>query len=172
MLNHRTLAAAIVATGAGAVIFLSTGQESISPATPGAGPVPVAIPPAVTEIPSVHPAVPAAEHVPAPPTTTPTPSTQAAPKRQPAASAPTRKTAPKLKAIAPPTTSAPQQPQPGGTEPNGTGGWQLPACYAESCVAPQAQTRAAPASTQPSLLGSTLDTVAGVVAGLLTGRQG
>jgi hypothetical protein len=170
MLNHRTLAAAIVATGAGAVIFLSTGQESVSPATPDAGPVPVAIPPAVTEIPSAHPAVPAAEHVPAPSTATPSPSTQPAPKRQPVASTPTRKAPPKPKAIAPPTTTAPQQPQPADTEPNGTGGWQLPACYEESCVAPQAQTRAAPANASPGLLGFTLDTVAGVVAGLLGGH--
>jgi hypothetical protein len=170
MLNHRTLAAAIVATGAGAVIFLSTGQESVSPATPAAGPVPVVIPPAVTEIPSVHPAVPAAEHVPAPSTSTPTPSTQAAPKHQPVASTPTRKAAPKLKAVAPPATTAPQQPQPADTEPNGTGGWQLPACYEESCVAPQSQTRAASANTSSGLLGSTLDTVADVVTGLLGGH--
>lgn len=134
MLNPRALAAAVVATGAGAVIYLATGQQAARPA-PAADPVPVAIPPAVTEVPNPRPVVPAAQQ----PAVSPTvpPSTRPAPKRASAVPAPTTKAAEQPKRAAARTTTPPttQQPRPADTEPNGTGGWQLPACYDPSCAA-------------------------------------
>jgi len=135
MLNPRALAAAVVAVGAGAVLFLSTGQESANPATPG--PVPVAIPPSVTEVPRVHPAVPAAERVSPPSTAAQAPSARPSAVRTPAAPAPVWKAAPAPKQAAAPSTAVQQQPQPAGTEPNGTGGWQLPATVEPPCDAGQ-----------------------------------
>lgn len=167
MLNHRALAAAIVATGAGAVVFLSSGQDIAAPATPGAGPVPVAIPPSVTEIPSVDPVVPAAKRVLPPSTAAPAPSVQPTPKRASTATTPTAKTPAKPKRTVTPRAAAPstQQPQPADTEPNGTGGWQLPACYEESCVAPwSAHSEAAAFDPGP------LDLLGIVIPGLLVGR--
>lgn len=140
MLTPRVLAAAIVATGAGAAIFLASGQQPAAPAQPASGPVPVAIPPAVTEaVPTPHPAVPAAERVPPSSMPSTTPAARPAPKRASAPATPTPTPAPKPKRPAaarqaPPVTSQ-QQPRPADTEPNGTGGWQLPACYDPSCVA-------------------------------------
>lgn len=129
-----SLAATALAVGAGAVVFLSTGQNPASPA-PRAPfePVPVAIPPAVTEVPSVHPAVPVVQR-PAPPSTVvPAPVVQPIPKQASTPPAPARKVAPQPKRAAAPVTT--QQPEPADTEPNGSGGWQLPACYDPSCVA-------------------------------------
>lgn len=145
MLNHRALAAAVVATGAGAVIFLSTGQTPAS-TTPSAPfvPVPVVLPPTATELPSANPAVPAAEHVAPPvvpsaaPTTSSTPAPAVVPsKRVVPTPAPVRTAAPLPKRFSAQSTPV-QQPQSAGTEPNGTGGWQLSACYDESCVAKSA----------------------------------
>ena len=168
MLNHRALAAAIVATGAGAVVFLSSGQDLAAPAAPGAGPVPVAIPPSVTEIPSVDPVVPAAKRV-SPSTAAPVPPTRPAPKRASTTTAPAPKTATAPKRVVAPRAAAPstQQPQPADTEPNGTGGWQLPACYEESCVAPRsAQSESAASDPSPlELLGIVI-----TLPGLLGGR--
>lgn len=110
MLNHRALALAVLATGAGAVIFLSSGQELASPATPAAGPVPVVIPPSVTEIPSADPVLPAAKRVLPPSTVAPAPSVQPTPKRQQAASTPTAKASPKPKRTATPRATAQQPP--------------------------------------------------------------
>lgn len=121
MLNHRALAAAIVATGAGAVVFLSSGQDIAAPATPGAGPVPVAIPPSVTEIPSVDPVVPAAKRVLPPPTVAPAPSVQPTPKRASTAAPPAAKAPAKPKRTAAPRSST-QQP-PAYTEMDLGNGW-------------------------------------------------
>lgn len=182
MLNHRALAAAVLATGAGAVLFLSTGQDPVAPVMTGAGPVPIVIPPAVTEIPSADPVAPAAERVapsaqpvapsgapvtpspgkPAVRTTPPVANSQGVPRSVP-------RSVPR--ALTPRATTAPatqQQPQPAGTEPNGTGGWQLPACYQDSCVAPSA----APVSTHaaskpaPNPLEQLLAPVLGLIGGL------
>lgn len=169
MLNPRVLALAVVATGAGAVIFLSTGQELASPATPAAGSVPVVIPSSVTEIPSVDPVVPAAKRVLPPSTVAPAPSVQPTPKRASTAAASAAKAPAKPKRPAAPRAAAPttQQPRPADTEPNGTGGWQLPACYEESCVAPRsAQGENAASDPNPlELLGIVI-----TIPGLLGGR--
>lgn len=134
MLNPKALAVAVAAVGAGAVLVLSTGQDPVTATTPAVGPVPVAIPPAVSEVPPTHAAVPAAERVAAPSTAAPAPSVQSTSKAAQAKPAPATKAAPK-RATVPSRAAVQQQPQPAGTEPNGTGGWQLPACYEESCVA-------------------------------------
>lgn len=177
MLNHRALAAAVLATGAGAVLFLSTGQDPVAPVMTGAGPVPIVIPPAVTEIPSADPIAPAAERVapsaqpvapsgapvtpspgkPAVRTTPPVANSQGVPRSVPRALTPRATTAPATQ----------QQPQPADTEPNGTGGWQLPACHKDSCVAPRSAQSEGAASDPGSLelLGIVIS-----LPGLLGGR--
>jgi hypothetical protein len=121
MINPRALAAAVVAVGAGGVLFLSTGQQSASPEPAGGGPVPVAIPPAATvvpEVPTTHPAAPAAERVSPPSTAVPAPSTQPTPKRPSTATTPTRKAAPKPK-----RTATPSQVPPSYSEMDLGNGW-------------------------------------------------
>jgi hypothetical protein len=112
MLNPKALAVAALATGAGAVIFLSSGQDLASPATPAGvgGPVPVAIPPRVSEVPSAHPVIPAAERVAPPSTAVPAPVTPPTAKRPSTATTPTRKAAPKPKRTATPRATAQQPP--------------------------------------------------------------
>lgn len=139
MLNRRTLALAVVATGAGAVLFLSTGQNvDSSPRAPfepvPAAGQPVQVPATVTEAPVQAKPVMAVEEPPPPSTPASAPAAQPAPKRHAAVSTPARKVAPRAATVQ--QAPAQQQPQPADTEPNGTGGWQLPACYEESCVAP------------------------------------
>ena len=119
MLNPRALALAVVATGAGAVLFLSTGQEPANSVPTGGGPVPVAIPPVATEVPTTHPAVPAVQRAVEPSTAAPAPSVQPTPKRATATPAPTRKAAPKPKRS---STPAPSQP-PAYSEMDLGGGW-------------------------------------------------
>lgn len=144
MLNRRALAAAVVATGAGAVVFLSSGQSpATSPPPGGYGPVPVqpvGLPPLVTEAPTPRP-VEAVQRPAAPSSTHPTPTNPTpTPTARPVATQSPSATAVKPAARRPAVQSAPVH-QPAGTEPNGTGGWQLPTSSKPSCAA---STQAAP----------------------------
>lgn len=128
MINRAILGAVAVAAGAGAVIFLSTGPSSApTPAIPAVQVV--YVPATVTQAPTATAALKAAEQPAAAPKVAIAPAPQANPKRAVKAPAPVREAAPQQ----PTAQLAPVQPQPAGTEPNGTGGWQLPACYDPSC---------------------------------------
>lgn len=172
MLNPRALAAAVVATGAGAVLFLGTASEPARPEPATGGPVPVAIPPVATEVPTTHPAIPAA--VPERPTAAPKPVDT--PKPPPATRKPAGRAAqaPKKAQVTPrqqPSPSTPVQPQPAGVEPNGSGGWQLPACYDVACQ--ETAYAANPCTgTGTECLDSTLGQlgIANPVPGLIGGR--
>lgn len=117
MLNPRALAAAVVATGAGAVLFLGTASEPASTEPAGAGPVPVAIPPVATEVPTTHPAVPAALPVVPPVTsrTSPPPAT-----KRPSTTTAPKKAAPKPKRTA---KATPSQVPPSYSEMDLGNGW-------------------------------------------------
>lgn len=175
MINPRIgLAAVTLAVGAGAVVFLSTFSPQAGGNVPALGPVPVVPSPVGLPAP-VEPVrlVPAA----APPlSTVPSPTTsarQAAPKVGKSAGrtapAPTKaRQAPESLSIPEPIQ---QQPQPTGTDPNGSGGWQLPVCYKESCVA-QPETRSAQQGAGTQSLNSTLGQlpIVGTIADLIGGR--
>lgn len=121
MLNPRALAAAVVATGAGAVLFLGTASEPASPAPATGGPVPVAIPPAATvvpEVPTTHPAVPAA--LPVVPPVTSAPSTPAPVTKRPSTATAPKKAAPKPKRTA---RATPTQVPPSYSEMDLGNGW-------------------------------------------------
>lgn len=107
MLNPRALAAAVVATGAGAVLFLGTASETASPQPATGGPVPVAIPPVATEVPTTHPAVPAALPV-VPPVTSATAPPPAA--KRPSTTTAPKKATPKPRRTATPRATASQVP--------------------------------------------------------------
>lgn len=130
MINRAILGAAVVAAGAGAVIFLSTAPSSArTPAVPAVQVV--YVPATVTQAPTAMATLKAAEQPALAPKAAVAPAAQSSSKRAVKAPAPVRKAAPQQPAaqLAP----VQQQPQPAGTEPNGTGGWQLPACYDPSC---------------------------------------
>jgi hypothetical protein len=128
---RATLVAAALGAGAGAVIFLSTIGPRGGDTVP-VGPVtPVSLPSIVVTVPAPATAAPVTQAF-APATSTiagqatpPAAKPQVTSRRRVAP-------APRRFAAQAPTT----QPQPAGTDPNGSGGWQLPACYEESCVAP------------------------------------
>lgn len=187
MINARTgLAAAALAVGAGAVVFLSTNSPQPVGNVGGFGPVPVELAPP-TGLPdtarplrvvpaAVTPSTSNAAPAPAIPARQIAPPSSTSARRATPAPAPRRAQTPANSQRTPSSaqsgSSAPtqQQPQPAGTEPNGTGGWQLPACYQESCVAP-ASTQAAPQerASDSGLLGDALDTLTAPVLGLIGG---